>query len=46
MADNPEKDLTDRVSGGDPMTGEQEAYITTLAKQALARMTHWIALFA
>lgn len=34
MADNPQKDPKDWVSGDDPMTGAQESYLKTLAEQA------------
>ena len=34
MADNTQKDPKDWVSGDDRMTGAQESYLKTLAKQA------------
>ena len=33
-ASNAEKDPSQWVSGGDPMTGAQESYLTTLSEQA------------
>lgn len=38
MTDSPEKDTTSWVTGDEPMTGPQQSYLQTLARQAGAEL--------